>query len=408
MLGIIQFNMKRIFLYILPLLLLTSCGEDNWFSHRIEYNDVIEPQQMVLTSFLKVGKYPFIDVNHSWFFLDPNSTKHEADEYYYSGINVGYLTDAVVTLTVNGSKVYNLHYDVVNRCYLTFDYTVTEGDQLLVTATHPDYGTVTATEHVPYAIPFTVDHLAEDGYNATFDLHLQPYHYTEGDVLCLRAKTFVRQEYYTYDQELLGYRDTTFFYHGEILTYEIPIYGDYHDTCYIGQQQIDCIYGRHVELAFFETNKSMSQGYYGADGRRGLGLCLPASAVGDGLTIPMATYITYKPREDYVYDYDDYYDRSPYRDSIAFSLDSIQVDVIVLSEQEAMCRLANEKLYGSYYIPSYPQGETTVVDGDEFVDMIEDIFETMGNMEGYQVYDNVDGGIGHVTASAIQSVILKK
>ena len=36
------------------------------------------------------------------------------------------------------------------------------------------------------------------------------------------------------------------------------------------------------------------------------------------------------------------------------------------------------------------------------VEDVQDMFDEMGNMEGVQLYDNVEGGIGHVTASTSQ------
>ena len=35
---------------------------------------------------------------------------------------------------------------------------------------------------------------------------------------------------------------------------------------------------------------------------------------------------------------------------------------------------------------------------ENIVEDVQDIFDEMGNMEGVQLYDNVEGGIGHVSA----------
>lgn len=420
--------MHKRLLYILTILMvLTSCDEDNWFSHRVEYKDVIEPQQLVLTSFLQPGKEVRLMVNHSWFFLDPNRadkrTNNWNGEDRYGLTKEDPLPDAVVTMTVNGKTTYTLTYTqrasdrysfITERYYTTDEYTVTSGDQLFFTVTHPDYGTATTSEYVPYHVPFTVDGLSEDGCNATFNLHLQSYPYQEGDVLLFRAHTVVRMERFTKDRDVLYYRDTTYFHNGRPYQSSYPVYSEWYDTSYVYSQQENYVYGQHMDFSRFEGNRAMSKGYYGNDCRYDMGLCLPASAVKDGLTIPMATFLTYKQNQSYsrpgYYEYDGFDD--PYfvelYDSTAYSLDSIELEVFVLSAQETMCRIANDKIGGSHYVPAYPQSESSIADdAGDIIDEIQDMFDTMGNMEGYQVYDNVAGGIGHVTASARQKVVLR-
>lgn len=411
--------MKKILLYILPLLLLTSCDEDNWFSHRVEYNDVAEPSQMVLTSFLVAGQNPFVYVNHSWFFLDPDRAKKLNDYYggYYGPTNVGFLTDAEVSMIVNEKDTVHLtppSREIYGSIAAYFaEYQLAAGDRVRITATHPDYGTATATDQVPYPITFSVDNLQQDGYNATFDLHLDAYQYTPGDVLCIRTLTRVHREYHYWDLEVLGYKDTVRFYNGKPYTTSIPIYGDTIENIFEEDMDYRYTYGQHIEFSLFEGNKAMSKGFYGVDARYSMGLCLPASAVKNGLTIPMATYINTKPQPEsnnnnnHWHDYiePDFITR---RDTTIIRPKYIDLEVCVLSEQETMCRIADNKRreVDYYYVMPYPQEESVTNDAENIVESIQELFETMGNMEGVQVFDNVDGGIGHVTASSYQWIHL--
>ncbi len=410
--------MKKILLYIFPLLLLTSCGEDNWFSHRVDYNDVAEPSQLVLTSFLVAGQNPVVYVNHSWFFLDPDRAPKLNDYMggFYGQTNVGGLTDADVNMIINEKDTFHLtcppSVGFTGIMGYSTDHQLAPGDQVRIIASHPDYGTATATDRVPYPVTFSVDSIQEDGYNVTFNLHLDAYQYTPGDVLCLRAETKVHREYHYWDAEHLGYKDTVIFYNGKPYTTSRPVYGDTIENVFEEYVYYKYTYGQHIEFSLFEGNMAMSKGFYGVDAKYNMGLCMPASAIKNGLTIPMAAYINTKPQPESSnnnYHGHDYYpDKNTRRDTTIITLEEIRLEVRILSEQEAMCRIADNKRrdVNYYYVWPYPQEETIANDAEGIIETIQDLFDTMGNMEGVQVFDNVDGGIGHVTASSLQLIII--
>ena len=61
----------------------------------------------------------------------------------------------------------------------------------------------------------------------------------------------------------------------------------------------------------------------------------------------------------------------------------------------------------SRYAPDYFAEESNNNNGmGNIVEDIQDMFDEMGNMEGVQLYDNVEGGIGHVSAVNSNNYIL--
>ena len=87
-------------------------------------------------------------------------------------------------------------------------------------------------------------------------------------------------------------------------------------------------------------------------------------------------------------------------DSIWADIDSIVLHVETVTRDEYLHwakLLQGKHIYQS--VPDFFREETSDNSGmGNIVEDVQDIFDEMGNMEGVQLYDNVEGGIGHVSA----------
>ena len=138
-----------------------------------------------------------------------------------------------------------------------------------------------------------------------------------------------------------------------------------------------------------EINKSLSKGYYGSS----LGLYAPASHE----LVPFRL-LALQCNPQYP---------TPQRigyDSIWTDIDSIILNVETVTRDEYLHwakLLQGKHIYQS--APDFFREETGDNSGmGNIVEDVQDMFDEMGNMEGVQLYDNVEGGIGHVTASTSQ------
>ena len=90
--------------------------------------------------------------------------------------------------------------------------------------------------------------------------------------------------------------------------------------------------------------------------------------------------------------------------------DSIVIEVKVVSKdyyRNASSLIAATNYYNS--VPDYWSTEADEAFGDisDIINDIQDSFAELGNMEGVQVFSNVDGGFGHVTASATERIVIE-
>ena len=66
---------------------------------------------------------------------------------------------------------------------------------------------------------------------------------------------------------------------------------------------------------------------------------------------------------------------------------------------------------GDYYYNSVPDfwqsdSDSEFEDMTDIIEEIQDAFNELGNLEGIQVFSNVIGGFGHVTASATERIVV--
>lgn len=396
--------MKKIQIYIWLLLLLTlsSCHEENWFIHTIEYNDKVDDPEMVVTAQLVAGKEPVVYVSESVFFLDPEHNEIDSVQYFYertdsyiyymtSHLRREFLRDAKVLMSVNGQEPVSLvgetrmdtmelgKYDTNLMISKNYAYSspriLQPGDKVEISVSHPKYKkTATVVQQVPYPVNFEMQ--VEDP-NFPKDhtflipvmLRLSPYEGNPDDLLNIRATIYctqtdsVHQRRYNYLTKEYYYLDTV--YHVR----------SFHNTLYSQDRSFD---------KYEKTNKQLSRGYYGASY---YGLYRDVHSAGVNLPIEVGGYYndyTYEEGENYSHSYS--------------CVDSIQVTVQALTRDEYLYQVAMMMAGYHYtgYVPDY-WGSST---GDNFIEDIQDIFDEMGSMEGIQLYSNVENAIGHVTAVA--------
>lgn len=124
--------MKRYsILLTIAAVLTVSCTKD------IEYNGPDSERMLIVNSITESGNIPTFRMSHSAFFLDS----------YYSGNTLK--TGVNVQVSINGNTQDATYIDSI------YGYTdgraINDGDIISVTASHPLYGTISATDTVPYA-----------------------------------------------------------------------------------------------------------------------------------------------------------------------------------------------------------------------------------------------------------------
>ena len=111
--------------------LICSCTKD------IEYNGPDSERMLIVNSITQSGNIPAFRMSHSAFFLDS----------YYSGNNLN--SNVTVNVSINGQTNTAAYVDSL-KAY-TDGRVINDGDIISVTASHPLYGTISATDTVPYA-----------------------------------------------------------------------------------------------------------------------------------------------------------------------------------------------------------------------------------------------------------------
>lgn len=111
--------------------LICACTKD------IEYKGPDSERMLIVNSITRSGNIPLFRMSHSAFFLDS----------YYSGHNLN--SDVTVNVDING-ETRTATYDESCKAY-SDGRAIHDGDIISVTASHPLYGTVSATDTVPHA-----------------------------------------------------------------------------------------------------------------------------------------------------------------------------------------------------------------------------------------------------------------
>ena len=379
--------MKR-YIHILCLsgicLILTACDSDNnFFYHPVTFRGEATEEQLVLTGILHADEQPRLYVNSSRFFQDTvpmDSMFHEGgwNGYYLYYHNPRFLPDAQVEMQIDNGDWQTMYADTFSIAqyggatgyYFTADRLLREGEQAVFRVSHPRFQQVAS---VSQQIPFTPKAI----------ITALPDVYQEGEV-----------NFINFQVELPAYRgDTSHLYRFQATTY-ITNHEEYQDpdTCfhYIWQDTYSYLYSRDIQfLTCKEINKSLSKGYYGSS----LGLYAPVS---HEPTQYQLLALQCNPKYP-----------APQRigyDSIWAEIDSIVLSVETVTRDEYLhwAKIVQGK-YVSRYAPDYFAEESNNNNGmGNIVEDVQDMFDEMGNMEGVQLYDNVEGGIGHVTASTSQ------
>ena len=110
--------------------LICACTKD------IEYKGPDSERMLILNSITQSGNIPKFRMGHSAFFLDS----------HYSGNSLG--SDVTVKVDINGQTQTATYVESL-KAY-TDGRAIKDGDIISVTASHPLYGTVSATDTVPY------------------------------------------------------------------------------------------------------------------------------------------------------------------------------------------------------------------------------------------------------------------
>lgn len=394
-------------LALLPLLFTSCYDEGNWFSHPVKFTGEVEASRMVLTGVLYAGQRPELLLNTSYFFLDTLSTEvvevtHQSspnsDPYTYTTTRArrGYIDDALVEMQVDGGeweklrverRKVNLYADnstntaYVEEPFYTSDRILLPGQTVSIRASHPDFAEeASVTQRIPSYPGAELSFLRVDSFPnamsystsklAVLSLTVAPYTADTTDMLCLRATSYqTRRE--IYGPDAYDYPDTTILY---------PL------------EPEDAIYSNDYSFAAYDiVNEPLSYGHYGA---RSLGLFRQANTTSSPLTMTLWTdYVQY----EYAYEYGDLVSD--------YTTDSIVVEVLSVSRDAYLhaSSITEAGYYHKYLNDYWGSSEST---GQDIIDEIMEIFDELGGMEGVQVFSNVEGAFGHVTAAATERLVI--
>lgn len=126
-------KLKNIIISALSALTLVSCSMD------IEYKGKDGKRMLIMNSVVEAGQQTYISVSRSAFFLDVSRT----------GEVLTQSDDVTVSVDINGVELDARYVDSIHG-FLDNRITM-EGDIISIRASHPQYGTVTATDTIPCA-----------------------------------------------------------------------------------------------------------------------------------------------------------------------------------------------------------------------------------------------------------------
>jgi len=92
-------------------------------------------------------------------------------------------------------------------------------------------------------------------------------------------------------------------------------------------------------------------------------------------------------------------ERSSHSNNSFYTADSLVVSMKLASDAHYRYRASVQANYGGgqSYVPEVSIYDDGTGDVDDYIGDISEIFNELGNQEGYQVYSNVEGGYGHLS-----------
>lgn len=338
--------MKLRYSYIWMLLfLLVGCdSRDNFFYQPVKFSGEVEDSHMVLIAKLIEGNDMNVWVGESRFFQERQEKVQQP------------LSDVTKILYVDGEKVDGMA-------------PLEAGQKVRVEVSHPVYGRAWAEQTIPapLSVEDTVLRASELRYDKDgfcyFPLTLPAYKGDSTDVICIRLTTVYTVRAYDVEDRLVSK----------------------------SQYEESYVYGQDLGFAeFADLNVLQPTNYYGGNKR---GLYLPASALREKKTIPMAVYM----RQTHL----------DYNHIGTPPVDFIRMEIHVMSRDEYLRANTVFRNGGAFdgirtwssYVPK--MGGEGVVD---IVGDIKDIFNELGSMEDVQLYDNIEGtAIGYMGAQAVRT-----
>lgn len=383
------------------MLLLSSCEWDNnFFYHPVDFKGVEEDSELVVIAHLEAGSTPRVMVNRSYFFKYSTATGTDPDDnlYYIDydgdtvyagsyGLNRGWLKDATVEMQIDGgpwekltcgrdtlcTNEYSAMYEVVYS--YRSSRVLHEGELVNLRVSHPDFPKqATASQRIPMSARAELLSVSDpETYNICFKLQIPEYQGADEEVMCFRATTYM--SYIDVAKHL-----------NEDSTYSLP-----GDTIGISIYTEHYVYGQDVNFSRYDNiNKQLSLGYWGSNH---VGLFCSANRYGTDITLPIRAF--YEPLVEY--DYGTSY--------TGYRTDSIVLEVRMMS-RDAYLQTASMVAAGYMRVSvSDLWKQDDFFDIGDLIGEIEEVFSELGTLEGVQVFSNVEGGFGHVTASSVQRFV---
>lgn len=343
--------MKKIqYICLLIALVLVGCDEngESFFYHRIPFEGTYSPKQLVVNARLYAGMTPRVYVNESQYLYDSVAINS-------SRFPTAYVGDATVKMVVNGDTM--LLERKLGEVIYQNSYVLQPGDEVLISVSHRKYELpATVRQTIPYPLnpTFTI------GDTTKFDTHkirmdVPAYKGNKEDYFRIACRMRLEGEsYWEYDQGAFS-KDERFAY---------------------------CL----------GTNVPLSLSYYGSN------------------------YFLYAPVPQEATSYEIEVGYPSYHKTLApgrvMIFDSLQVWVDVVSKDEYLfdaksieTKYAEVSLHVHDY---YDLANIEDTEAGDILELIEDMFNEMGNMETPQMYHNIENGIGHVTSVTEQMFMLER
>lgn len=382
--------MKKILYIILLSMACLSCNREDggtWFNHTIPYEGELAADELVVTGRLQTGETPIIFVNSSRSLQDGSNwdTLYIPNPYPWidkvEEIRIykkRYLDDAIVEMQINDgewqpltAEIYDEHYTAaygieydLKACRFVSDYVLQPSDKVSIRVHHNDYPNVaTVTQTMPHfaaAEVVLLDTLPAEKM-AEYKLTMPAYPASDDCLMNISATMYAHARTIAID-------DTT--------TYRYTHWR---------------IYSKDARFAQYDKlTQSISYGYYA-----GCSLGLYAPPATEPATITLRS------------DYDSGRRSNDWHTPT--EADSVVITVSMVSHDDYLnnSSLMNAGVFPrtTQYVISDPYLEDN--QGYGMQQTMESMFNMLGRLEGSQVYDNIEGGIGHVTTAATQRFVIR-